>query len=45
MIECYICGCKTRKQYFDFVSGKFVLKERCINPHCKTYNQYIRYER
>lgn len=38
--ECYICGRKTRKQYFDFVDGRFVLKEKCLNPCCRRYNKW-----
>lgn len=41
MIYCYVCGQKSRKQYFDFVNGKFVLVDRCFNPFCKTYNKFI----
>ena len=41
MIDCYVCGRKSRKQYFDFVNGKFVLVDRCFNPFCKTYNKFI----
>ena len=40
MIECYVCGHKTRKQYFDIVNGKIVLKDRCFNPYCRTYNKW-----
>lgn len=41
MIYCYVCGQKSRKQYFDFVNGKFVLVDRCFNPFCKAYNKFI----
>lgn len=41
MIYCYVCGQKSRKQYFDFVNGKFVLVDKCFNPFCKTYNKFI----
>lgn len=40
MKECYVCGRKTRIQYFDFVDGKFVLKEKCLNPCCRRYNKW-----
>lgn len=40
MKECYICGRKTRIQYFDFVDGRFVLKEKCLNPYCRRYNKW-----
>jgi len=42
MIDCYVCGRKTRKQYFDFVNGKFVLKERCFNPFCRVYKKWVK---
>lgn len=42
MIDCYVCGCRTRIQYFDFMNGKFVLKDRCLNPHCQKYNKWVR---
>lgn len=41
MLECYVCGCKTRKQYFDFANGIFILKDRCFNPLCKAYNKWL----
>ena len=40
MKECYICGRKTGIQYFDFVDGRFVLKEKCLNPYCRRYNKW-----
>lgn len=40
MLECYICGKKTRVQYFDYVRGQFILVDKCTNPFCKTHNKY-----
>lgn len=42
MLQCYICGNKTRVQYFDVLNNKFILKEKCINPYCRKYNKYIK---
>lgn len=45
MIDCYICGKKSRVQYFDVVNGKFVLIDRCLNQYCKSYNKFIKAKR
>lgn len=40
MLECYICGRKTREQYFEYKNGNFELKDRCLNPSCRSHDKY-----
>lgn len=41
MKTCNICNKRTVMQEFIWENGKFVLKERCCNPYCKTYSPYV----
>lgn len=45
MKMCWICNRRSKTQEFVWnKDGKCEMKEVCINPRCKTYNQYINYK-
>ncbi len=44
MKMCYVCGKMSKLQEFVWEGGVPVLKERCCNPYCRTYNPYILYK-
>ena len=41
MKMCYICNRKSKTQEFVWENGKWVFREVCINPRCKTYDPYV----